>query len=269
MVLGAMAAPGMGISPRWDADLKGVTNLTQSAGFPAAINRLVIENPCGTVHVRGVENAPAGWKWNLRVRAGSDAVAQQVASRVQCRTEVEGDHLKLIVTAPEPVDPRAVLSELEITVPKATAIEARTRNGLIDITDLNADVEVVNQNGPVGVHRVTGRVRVQTAGGRLSVTDAGSAILRNQSGEIEAANINGALDAKTSDAPLVAENIDGIAALINQNGDIRASYIRGGMDAGASFGAINAHDIEGAIKLQDENGSVDVVRSNAESMRMN
>jgi hypothetical protein len=260
-LLAAMAARAMAPVSHVDPDFRGVTNLTQQASLPATLSHLEVENTCGTINVRGTDGGPTRWTWNLCVRARTDALAREFARQVQCRIEIDGDRVKLIVSAPETIDARRIESDFQITVPKSASVDTQTHNGLTEISDLAGDVKALDDNGPVGIHRIGGTVRAETSGARLAVSDASAATLRNQNGEIDASDINGALDARTTFASLEAENIDGLATLTNQNGDIRASFIRGGLDAGATFGSITAHNIEGPVALRNQNGNVEVARA--------
>jgi hypothetical protein len=259
--LGVAAAQAVAARPKVDPSLQATARLEQSNQFPPSISVLEVENPSGSIHIHGSYGQTPNWSWSASARAGSDAQSQEIARHIHCTAQVDGTHVKLTVTAPEAVDPRAIESDFYITVPKATSVRTRTRDGLTDITDLAADVKVIDSNGPVGIHRVAGHVTAETSGARLAVSAVNSATLRNNHGEIEAWEIDGALDAKTSFGPLTAENVEGAAALTNDSGNIKATFIGGGLDATAAMGTIVAHDIEGAVQIRDQNGSVDLAKA--------
>ena len=270
-VCGLAAMTGCGVhifnsSGGWsDADLKAATNVVETVGIPDGLERLEVDNRFGTVHITGTENGRTGWTWRLAVRARSDAVAQQIASRASCKAELEGEHLSLVVSLPESKEPRRIQSDLEISVPKAAAVQARNRFGATAIADLAGDVEATNQNGRLEIRNIGGSVRARTSFAALSVSNTGPATLRNQNGRIEATGIGGALEANTSFASLIARDIRGPASLNNQNGKIEAVAIRGLLDAKTSFASLIAQDIGGPVHLRDQNGSIEIVQARGDA----
>jgi hypothetical protein len=248
-----------------DADLKAVTNVVQTAGIPAGLKGLEVDNRFGTIHITGTDNGTTGWTWKLAVRARSDSVAQQIASGASCKAELDGDHLTLVVSLPHPKQPHSFQSDFEITVPKSAAVRAQNRFGRTDIADLAGDVQATNENGRLEIRNIGGTVRARTSFDTLSVSNTGPATLKNQNGEIQAAAIHGPLDARTSFDSLLAEDIGGAATLRNQNGRIEATGIGGPLDAKTSFNSINARDIGGPVHLRDQNGSIKIVQARGDA----
>ncbi|MGA2542092.1 MAG: hypothetical protein ABSG78_11115 [Verrucomicrobiota bacterium] len=264
-VLAAVTGCGVHISTSsgsWsDADLKAATNLSRTAEIPAGLKNLEVDNPIGAIRITGTENGPARWTWKLAVRARTEALAQQIALGVNCKTEMEGGRLTLVVSVPDSKEPHSIQSDFEISAPKSAAVRTQTHFGKTEIAGLGANVEAAAQNGAMEIHNIAGRVRARTSFDRMAVSDTGPATLQNQNGEIQAARIGGPLEAATSFALLRAEDIGGPATLANQNGEIKASAIRGLLDAKTSFASLVARDIGGRVHLRNQNGSVQVVQA--------
>ncbi len=241
-----------------DADLTAVTDVIQTAGIPADLKGLTVDNRFGTIHITGTDHGTTSWTWRLTVRARSDSVAQQIASNTICKAEVDGDHLSLAVSLPDSKEPHSIQSNLEITAPKSIAVQAENRFGIIIIADLAGKVEATNENGRLEIRNITGSVQARTSFDTLSVSNTGPATLKDQNGDIRAVVVAGPLEADTSFASLVAEDIQGPASLANQNGEIKAESIHGALDATTSFDSLTAEDIGGTATLRDQNGRIEV-----------
>jgi hypothetical protein len=248
-----------------DADLKVVTNVVQTAGIPASLKGLEVDNRFGTVHITGTDNGTTGWTWKLAVRARTDSAAQQIASGASCKTERDGDHLKLVVSLPDSKEPHSIRSDFEISVPKSASVHAQNRFGRTEIADVAGDVEAMNQNGRLEIRNIGGSVFARTSFDTLTVSNTGRATLKNQNGEILAAGIDGPLEASTSFASLLAQDIHGRASLANQNGKIKATGIGGPLEAKTSFDSLIARDIGGPVRLRDQNGGIKIVQARGDA----
>ncbi len=248
-----------------DADLKAATNIIQTAGIPAGLKSLAVENRFGNLHITGTDNGPTIWKWTLLVRARSDAVAQQIASGASCKADLDGDRLNLVVSLPESKEPHSFQSDFEIIMPKSAALRTQDRFGRTEIADLAGDVEATDENGRMEIRNIGGSVRARTSFDSLSVSNTGPATLKNQNGKIKAAAIHGLLDAKTSFDSLLARDIAGAATLHNQNGRIEATRIGGSLEAKTSFDSLVARNIGGPVRLRDQNGAIKIVQARGDA----
>ena len=246
-------------SGRWsDADLKAATNVVQVGAIPARLKALEVDNRHGNIHITGTDQGTTAWTWKLAVRARSISVAQQIASGASCKAELEGDHLNLVVSLPEAMEPHSVQSDFEITLPKSADVRVEDHFGAVEISDLAGNVEATNENGRLDIRNIGWSVRALTSFDKLHVSNTGPAALKNQNGEIRAAGIGGPLQANTSFDLLIARDVRGPATLANQNGSIKAGGIGGLLDARTSFDSLLAKDIGGAATLRNQNGLIEV-----------
>jgi DUF4097 and DUF4098 domain-containing protein YvlB len=257
------------------SSLKAATNIVQSGEMPAGLKTLEVINAFGEIHITGTGNGPTGWSQKLTVRARTDAVVQQIASNFICKAELTGDRLKLVVTAPNSLEPHSFQSDLEITVPKSVAVQTHNQYGRTDISELSGDVEAASKFGAMELRDIGGKVRAETSYAALKVANTGPATLENQFGLIEAAGIRGPLDASTSYAALDARDIGGTVKLRNQFGrlhvekageadlktsyaELRAKEINGDARLVNQFGRVAAEAITGSVKAETSYGPMDI-----------
>lgn len=248
------------------ADLKSKTNIVQTAVIPADLKSLVVDNRFGSIHVVGAGTGTAQWTWKLTVRARTDELAKEAAEAATCRTERDGDQLRLAVSLPDSKGQWSFQSDLDIRLPATASLHTRNHFGETVISEVQRDVHAEGQNGAVEIRHVGGEVHAGTSFATLTVSKTGPATLANRNGRIEASDVGGALDAETSFASLLAQEVAGAANLRNRNGGIEASDIRGPLEAKTSFATLTASTIEGPVKLWNRNGSVEVsaVKGDAE-----
>lgn len=256
-------------------DLKSKTNLVETAAIPASVKSLEVVNAFGNVRIIGSDGAAeTGWTQKLEVRAKTDA-ALQMATNFVCRAELDGDHLKLIVSTPNISEPHSFQSELEISIPKSVSVKMRNQYGRSDIKDINSTVDAASQFGEMRLGDISGTVRAETSYGSMVIGRTGAAKLRNSFGAIDAAEIRGSLEAETSYGPLDARDIDGTVKAHNQfgrvrvekagqadlktsYGDLSAKQIKGDALLINRFGRVDANDITGSVKAETSYGPMDI-----------
>jgi DUF4097 and DUF4098 domain-containing protein YvlB len=189
-----------------------------AATAPAAgVKRIVFENPRGNIRVTGADVQEITVNGHKTVRTYS----RQEADRTNGNTPVElvpqGDRLLIRTNQDHAPDSQQISDELDVTVPRSLAVEARGHNGDFDITDVGGDVELASDRGDVRLARVGGNVRLDMAKsdliravdmkGRLDVQGRGSDIeLENIDGQVTISGAyNGNLDFKKLSKPLQLE----------------------------------------------------------------
>jgi DUF4097 and DUF4098 domain-containing protein YvlB len=189
-----------------------------SATAPAAnVKRIVFENPRGNIRVTGADVQDVTVSGHKTIRA----YAREEADRTNVSTPVElipqGDRLLIRTNQDHTPDRQQMSDELDVTVPRSLAVEARGHNGDFDISDVAGDVELASDKGDVRLARVGGNVRLDMAKsdliravdmkGRLDVQGRGSDVeLENIDGQVTISGAyNGNLDFKKLSKPLQLE----------------------------------------------------------------
>jgi hypothetical protein len=238
------------------SSLKASTNMVQSAAIPGGVKNLEVVNAFGSVRVTGSDTASAEWSQNLTVRARNEERLQEIATNFVCKAELDGDHLKLVVTDMDSNGSHhSFESDLEITVPRSVTVQTHNRYGRTEISDLSGDVEAYSQFGAMELRDIGGKVRAETSYAAMHVNNTGAAILRNQFGVLEAADIHGPLEATTSYATLDAHDIGGTVKLRNQFGRLNVEKA-GEADVKTSYGELRANEIKGDARIVNQFGRV-------------
>ncbi|EEF58181.1 DUF4097 family beta strand repeat-containing protein [Pedosphaera parvula] len=238
------------------SDFTAVASQTRKGELPADLKILDVENHFGAVHVVATDNGPAQFTWKLTVHARTDVLASNALAVARCEPVRNGDRVQLILIPPDTADRLSYQSDLEIQIPKATALRTQNHFGATTIVGLAGDVEVEGQNGSVELRNLDGKVQAKTSFALLRVDTSGPASLKNQNGPIEAVNIHGSLDAETSFASLTARGVNGPVKLHNQNGRIEALQVKGNADLKTSFADLVAQQVEGDAALANQNGRI-------------
>lgn len=100
-----------------------------------------------------------------------------------------------------PADPKQltrISMRLEVQVPRATVVRARTSSGGIEVSGLEGSTHTESSSGRIEVAEVTGDVTAKAQSGSVVVTSCrGRVELHNGSGRIEVTDAAGAIEATT------------------------------------------------------------------------
>jgi hypothetical protein len=163
-----------GFSSGWsDAHLTAATNVVQTAGIPAHLKGLEVDNRFGTIHVDGTDAATIGWTRKLTVRAHSGAVAQQIAgggSRFVCHNQNAPIRLHATSTALTNIEAKTSFGTLEVHLPASLkpAIRARTSFAGIE-SDFPVLLKPRGEDPFAGVVPEAARISLQNQTGRIAV----------------------------------------------------------------------------------------------------
>jgi hypothetical protein len=165
-----------------------------AATAPAAgMKRLVFENPRGNIHVIGGDGQQVTVSGQKSVRA----YARPDADRTNQNTPVEilpqGDRLVIRTNQERATDNQRVTDDLEVTVPRGMAVEARGNVGDDDISDIESDVELASNHGDVRISRIGGNARLEIGhSDTVSAVDVkGKIDLEGHGGDLSLENISG------------------------------------------------------------------------------
>lgn len=122
--------------------------------------RVLIENLRGGARVNGgdVSEITVGGRKSIRSLQEKDADAANQQSPVEISSQ--GDQVIVRTNQDRITGDQRVSTELEITVPRAVAVEVRGRSGDIEINDLNGAVDVSSDNASVRLQNIGGNARL-------------------------------------------------------------------------------------------------------------
>lgn len=242
--------------------------------FPASASLKVIDNHGAvsvhasddnkvTVIVRkkvGADNQGDAGKYNDETKPTITAIGGLVT--IDAKTEGAGDH--------------AVISDLDISLPRKVAVSIISRRGDVNLTgrdgnvdvsaqhsdttieDVNGNVKVTQEKGSVRVEQVSGDVHVDGRVNEVSVADIkGGVQLDGEFQEsVKLARIAKTVTFKSSRTDMEFSRIEGSLDL--DSDELHAEQITGPLHLTTRSKNIRLGDVSGDVRLQDDNGAVEV-----------
>ena len=165
-----------------------------SAHGPAAgMKRIVFDNPRGNIKVTGGDTQEVTVNGHKLIRAYARTDADRTNEKTPLEIVPQGDRLLVRTSQDRAPDNQRISDDLEVTVPRAMAVEARGRTGDYEISDIAGDVELASDRGDVRLLRVGGNARLEM--GRSDV--------------IRAVDVKGKIDVQGRGSDIELENIAG------------------------------------------------------------
>lgn len=167
---------------------------------------LILETFDGSVSVTSSERP------EILVEIHKRGPDREQAASLEVRTSQDGNRVRL--EAPDPgregfVGIGHVITpsvSFVVTVPRSTAVTARTRDGSITLDDLEGTIDVRSGDGSIKASRITGDMRAETGDGSMRIDDVeGRVSLDSGDGSIRASGRFDALHARTRDGSIDIE----------------------------------------------------------------
>ncbi|MGA2267088.1 MAG: DUF4097 family beta strand repeat-containing protein [Bryobacteraceae bacterium] len=162
-------------------------------GTAAGMNRIIFENPRGNIKVTGGDTQEVTVNGHKLIRAYARRDADRTNENTPLEIVRQGDHLLVRTNQDRAPDNQRISDDLEVTVPRGMAVEARGRVGDYEISDITGDVELAADRGDVRLARVGGNARLEM--GRSDL--------------IRALDVKGKIDVQGRGSDLELENIAG------------------------------------------------------------
>lgn len=196
------------IELRFDAPAAGVVELHNANG-----KTRVIGEDRDDIALCGQKNA----------RAESEEAADRLLSEIRIRSEEIAGILELEAEIPRKWNRHGSI-DLELRVPRSTAIHITSANGKVCLQGLRHGATARSSNGSIRLNDIVGDIDITTANAKVCCTcTCGKLVARSSNGKIELEDHSGALDATTSNglihATLSALGHDGVT-LATSNGRI-------------------------------------------------
>ena len=213
------------------------------------------------IHVNAKKNV---WSW-------SESEAQRMAEPVSVRIEQNGDAFEVRPGGYDLSNSRIGV-DLEVAIPKKSALTVKTDKGDVTITGNTADVNVTDLRGDVDVRATAGEVNVEMRKGDVKVSDTqGDVKISGKGGEIEVTDATGNL---TVDGdfygPVRAEKVSKGVRLLSPKTDLTLAGLTGHVEAGSGSldivdapGNLNVRTRDSEINVEDVSGKVNIDNRNA------
>ncbi|HLK47414.1 MAG TPA: DUF4097 family beta strand repeat-containing protein [Bryobacteraceae bacterium] len=217
----------------------------------SGVKRLVFENPRGNIRVTGGAAAEITVTGHKLVRAYSRNEADRTNGNTPLEIVPQGDALIVRSNQNRVPENQRMSDDLEVTVPRGIAIQARGQTGDYEISDVAGDLDLTSGRGDVRLSRIAGNARLEI--GRSEVIRAadvqGNIDLEGRGSDVELQNVAGqvtihgaylgTLDFKNLAKPLQFEG--------TRNTELRVEAVPGSINM--DLGGFSARDVVGPVRL--------------------
>lgn len=211
----------------------------------------------GDITVRASDDAAIRVSAKKNVRTWNESEASRIAKPVSVEISQNGGGFEVHPSGYDQSDER-ISVDLEVTVPKKSALTVRTDKGDVTVSDMGGDVGVVDQNGDVQVRGTDGDVTVEMHKGDAQVDDTqGDVNVSGKGGEIEVNNATGSL---TMDGdfygPVRVDRVTKGVRMVSVKTDLTVSALAGHLEAGS--GNLDLIDAPGNVTLRTRDTEINV-----------
>ncbi|HXR77548.1 MAG TPA: DUF4097 family beta strand repeat-containing protein [Bryobacteraceae bacterium] len=233
-----------------------IASQTQRTG---ASPRLVIQDFRGNARIVGGDVSQIEVSGHKTIRAMKDAEAYRADEATPVVLVADGNVVTVHTNQQKAPDNVRISTDLEITVPRATSVEAVGRLGDFDVSDITGNVSLSSENAGVRLQNIGGNVTVETRHGDVvRCSDVkGNVDLRGRSSDVELEKIagqvtingsySGSITLRDLAKPLRVDNFHTVLIVQKVNGQIT-------MDRGT----LSAQNIVGPAQFTTHATDVDV-----------
>ena len=186
---------------------RGVEFFGESYDFPltgqqpsSKTPRIVIDNTRGNARITGADVSEVKVTGTKTIKAFSQKEADDFNGKTPFEVVKNGDQI-IIRSNGDRIKQQIMRTDLEITVPRGSIIEAKGRYGDFDMNDLTGPVEITSDNAGIRLQNIGGNVRVD-----LKKSDI-----------VRATNVKGTVDIRGPHAGDI--ELDGIEGQTTLSGD--------------------------------------------------
>lgn len=233
--------------------------------------RVFVHNGRGDISVRSSDDTVIRVSGKTGVRAWNETDADRMGKPVSAEIVKNGDSYEVRPVGYDTSDGR-ISVDLEVSVPKKSALTVKTEKGDVAVSDMSADVGVTDQLGDVEIRNTTGEVSIEMHKGDVKVNDSkGNVKISGKGGEIDVVNATGSL---TVDGdfygPVRADKVTLGVRLISAKTDLTLSALAGHLEAASGNldvvdapGNLSVRTRDNEISIENPGGKVNIENRNA------
>jgi DUF4097 and DUF4098 domain-containing protein YvlB len=157
------------------------------------MKRIVFENPRGNLKVTGSDSPDVTVTGRKEVRGYTHDDADRTNGNTPVEIVRQGDRLVVRTNQDRAGHNQRITDDLEVTIPRAMAVESRGANGDHEIGEIDGDVEISSTHGDVRLQRLAGNARLDIGRSELvRIMDVKGRIeLQGRGNDVEMENIAG------------------------------------------------------------------------------
>ena len=238
---------------------------------------LLVENSRGEMTARGWDEDDLKVVVTKRVYRHLENEARRLAEDVAVRFEMTDQGVASLEMVREGDGRGTVETDLELWVPRKTALTMTNSRGAIRVSDLHAPLRLGTSYDSIEVTDVEGRVTVDGRHGSIRIEGVvGEVEARNRFGDLTVKDVTGDLLGETTSGTITVERIAGTVRLSNRSSRIRVIEIsesltiegshtevtveRVGADVAirTSYRPVFVNDVEGRVTVEAHNSEVEI-----------
>ena len=155
--------------------------------------RVLIESFRGNARITGADETSVKANGRETIRSFQQSDADNANKQTPLELVQQGDQIIVRTNQDRVSDRTRVSSDLEITVPAGSSIEAHGRTGDFDVQNINGSVDISSDNAGVRLENIGGDIRVDLRKSDIirAVGIKGIVDLKGRGQDVELQNING------------------------------------------------------------------------------
>ncbi|HTZ32898.1 MAG TPA: DUF4097 family beta strand repeat-containing protein [Methylomirabilota bacterium] len=238
-----------------------------------AQGHILVRTIRGDITVRGSDDNQIRVTAKKNAKTWSENEADHLAKPVTVEIAKNGDGFEVQPTGYDTSDNR-ISVDMEISLPKKSALTVKTEKGDIVVSDQMADITITNQNGDVEVRNTVGDVSVEMRKGDVKVSDTkGDVKVSGKGGEIDVSTASGSLTVEGDFyGPVRADKIAKGVRMVSPRTDLTVSALNGHLEAGSgnidlidAGGNVTLRTRDNEVNVENPGGKVDVENRNAQT----
>ncbi|RAU95060.1 DUF4097 family beta strand repeat-containing protein [Paenibacillus sp. YN15] len=239
-----------------------------SIPLPAGVERIELENPNGSVEIRG------GNVKDIIIQAvvWVDKVDESEAAQIAEESTIDysgGSTFKILTNAKEYTggfpNKRKPRVNLQVTVPEAVKADYQLKllNGkaIAEHVPVAGKLGIKTTNGTITVTGIAGSIAADTTNGAVEVSDIeGDASVETTNGVVTVTAVGGKLEVDTTNGAVKVERVQGDADIETLNGKITVVDAAAGIKANATNGTISIQtdSVGGDYTLKNTTSSIEL-----------
>ncbi|HEX3879454.1 MAG TPA: DUF4097 family beta strand repeat-containing protein [Bryobacteraceae bacterium] len=244
----------------------------------AGMTRLVFDNPRGNIHVTGGDVTEVTVTGHKSIRTYKREEADRTNQSTPVEILPQGDRLVIRTNQDKAPDNQRISDDLDVTIPRSMAVEARGNSGDDEVSDIQADVELESNHGDLRLARIGGNAKLSIGhSDAINITDVrGKVDLDGHGSDLSFENIagqvtvngsySGTLEFKNLAKPLDFEGVRGtelhVAAIPGtvhlDLSALTATNVVGPVRFVARSRDIHMEQFTQAIQIETDRGDIDL-----------
>ncbi len=210
--------------------------------------QLKVSTSGGDIHVSSSNDPVVKVVAKERIRAGSEAEADEVLKKLDLKIEQSGNTVEATSSYESTMGfhfgGNPVEVDFVVTVPSSASVDLKTSGGDVVVGNLEGAVRAHTSGGDIKLDSIGGEVDATTSGGNVVLNEGrGSVRLSTSGGNVSAERVVGPASLKTSGGDIKVESVENTLVAETSGGDVRAGFsgaLKGDCKLSTSGGQVKA-----------------------------